>query len=211
MHSKHFTLIELLVVIGIIAVLAAILLPTFNKARRKAQQAVCMNNMKQLSLGFQMYVEDNGESFPSYTNGGSGAGGDGGWVWYDSFPVPSSGNFDVAYGTIYPYVNNTAVYQCPCDKTGSLLSYGANSDTEEIKLAQIPAAAEIPLLLEEGSAIETTNDGFFDLDWTPRDHVVDRHNHGSVYGFCDGHISWEKWENELVLYKCDFLEPISNY
>jgi len=43
-----FTLIELLVVVAIIAILAAILLPALSKAREKARQAVCMNNLKQI-------------------------------------------------------------------------------------------------------------------------------------------------------------------
>lgn len=52
---KGFTLIELLVVIAIIAILAAILFPVFAKAREKARQASCQNNLKQLVLAAKMY------------------------------------------------------------------------------------------------------------------------------------------------------------
>src|SRR5580704_11018030 len=62
--KRAFTLIELLIVIAIIAILAAILLPILNSAKRKAAQTPCINNQKQLGLGMQMYLEDNGNTFP---------------------------------------------------------------------------------------------------------------------------------------------------
>ena len=63
--QNAFTLIELLVVIAIIAILAAILFPVFARARDKARQAGCFNNMKQISTGLNLYAQDWDETYPS--------------------------------------------------------------------------------------------------------------------------------------------------
>ena len=59
-----FTLVELLVVTAVIAILIAILLPTLQQAKRQAMVVLCLNNMRQMAIGLEIYVQENNLSYP---------------------------------------------------------------------------------------------------------------------------------------------------
>jgi len=62
--DRAFTLVELLVVMAIIAILAALLLPVLSRAKASAQRTVCLNNLRQISLGIRMYADDSNDAAP---------------------------------------------------------------------------------------------------------------------------------------------------
>ena len=84
---KGFTLIELLVVISIIALLMALLLPSLGMAKQQAKAVMCKVNLKQWSLIFTMYVEDNSNHYHEELGGMSAGWGMALRPYYEDYDI----------------------------------------------------------------------------------------------------------------------------
>jgi prepilin-type N-terminal cleavage/methylation domain-containing protein len=98
--GRAFTLIELLVVIAIIAMLAALLLPAFSRAKESGKGAACISNLRQIGIALQVYVQENNNRLPLMR--------DRSWTTTNDLPSPDQ--------VISNQLGNIHVLLCPSDK-----------------------------------------------------------------------------------------------
>ena len=118
--AKAFTLIELLVVIAVIAILAGLLLPALAKAKGKAQQTACLSNLRQLGLGFGLYLQDRSDRFPDRRDLKQSLPG--GYKPWGSWPV-SDPRTGWALAELGEYVGGDKVWICPSIRSSLFWDY----------------------------------------------------------------------------------------
>jgi prepilin-type N-terminal cleavage/methylation domain-containing protein/prepilin-type processing-associated H-X9-DG protein len=176
MSRRGFTLIELLVVIAIIAILAAILFPVFARAREKARQTACLSNVKEISLGLLMYLQDYDETFMTQYYSYDGL------PWYDSgftqFTITRYGNYQPH---VWPYIKNVDLFMCPSSRRSAArervnYDYNMNTWLHNRRLGLITTPTD-HILIADGT-----------YEWMDRaNRVYARHNGQANLGFIDGH------------------------
>ncbi len=128
-RNGGFTLIELCVVIATVAVLAVLLLPALAATHPDSQAFQCMENQRQLILGWQMYAEDNNSLLPPNdypyltafaTASASARNAMKNWVagtMESPFDVATANSWELTdpHTLLSPYITNAAPYHCPAD------------------------------------------------------------------------------------------------
>jgi len=188
------TLIELLVVIAIIAILAAILLPATTGWPRRAYRVVCMSNLKQIDLGFLMYAEDYGKTYPFQVSAEQGGTKE---FIFTSHVFPH-------FEKLHKYIQGQQFYNlliCPSDKTRKAgtnaeaftdlnICYFLNADCSLTNSPSQSLLAGDRNLESNGQPVNpsllnaTTN---MNLTWSQEIHLK-----GGNLAFADGHAEWNK-------------------
>jgi prepilin-type N-terminal cleavage/methylation domain-containing protein/prepilin-type processing-associated H-X9-DG protein len=126
--SLAFSLIELLVVIAIIAILASLLLPALARAKERTRQVACLSNLRQLDLGFRMYLSEHHDRFPDRRDLKAALD----YRPWTSWP-PSDPRGGWAAIVLSNQLGNDAIWMCP-----GILTPPLRNATQAVQFARAP-------------------------------------------------------------------------
>lgn len=190
-RRSAFTLIELLVVIAIISILASLLLSVLASAKGKARNIQCVNNLHQISIAFDLYLQNSGDHLMQRYYGYNAQGVE---IGYDELLLPHTGTTQASSNKL------TQMFLCPAQKETDYPhqpGYGMNWYYDNCKFAEVPNHSQT-ILLAESLGTEGTGAHRADRDNIPPGNLdTDRHRGKANYLFFDSHIAAFKYEDTL--------------
>ncbi len=229
-NRKGFTLIELLVVIAIIAVLMAILLPALNRVKEQGKRVVCMSNLKQLTMAWILYADDNDDVLVNgaigYSNATTNWGQHAGEVaWVDALRTGWQNIEEqedaIRAGALWPYVKDIKMYKCPTGRKEEALTYAImfsmnsvnHPPTQGVRGAHIKKRTEITnpappfrlVFIDEGWMTPDAFAVHYDTEAWWDDPPV-RHGDGTTLSCADGHSEHWKWKGTDTIKRAKLVE-----
>ncbi|MHC4692020.1 MAG: prepilin-type N-terminal cleavage/methylation domain-containing protein [Planctomycetota bacterium] len=209
---KAFTLVELLVVIAIIALLLALLLPALERAREQGMRAVCLSNLKQLTLAWNMYADENdGKLVRGDIREHDGDHpGEIPWVERDwpQVDLTHQQKIDaIKAGALYHYTKNPKLYKCPVAlyyeiRTYSIVDSMNADDYNGGKMLEHRTQIRYPtkriVFIENSGATPVGGWSIYYQISAWRDEPPIRHGDGGTLGFADGHSEYWKCRDRLT-------------
>jgi len=210
--------VVIIVVVAFIALIgiglgvgAAIFMPALQKPKEQGKRAVCLSNLRQLTLAWILYADDNEDAM---VNGEAGSDrvGELPWVGKDWHTDDLNVKRDaILKGALWPYCKNLKLYRCPSGIQGEMRTYSIVDSMNGVlrprtqedhvwvkKWGQIPSRDKRLVFLDVGRAVPGSFAVYYDKEqwWDP---PPVQHGDGMNLSFADGHSEYWKWKGKETI------------
>ncbi len=214
-------------VLGLVP-LMVILMPALSRPKDHAKRVVCLSNLKQLSLAWLMYADENDDLLVNGAIGSSNMNMSWGdhtneVAWVDARGTEWQNLKEqedaIRAGALWPYVNNLTIYRCPTGRNGAALTYAImfsmnavnHPPTQGVSGAYIKKRNEITnpssrlVFIDEGWMTPEAFAVHYDTElWW--DDPPARHSDGTTISFADGHAEYWKWKGADTIKRARLVE-----
>jgi len=195
------------------------LMPALSRAREQGKRIVCMNNLKQMMLGWNLYAGDNDEKIifavtnksqeTNPTFGGSNSRPQKCWAYYVRDGTEEQKLQGLRDGGLFKYVETEKLYKCPTGVPGEVITYAITDAMNGhrghlagiktvMKRTEIRSPSARMVFLDEGEMSPSSWTLFYaEPRWW--DNITSRHGNGTNLAMADGHAEYFKWSDSRTI------------